>query len=241
VAAAPSNGGESSGGASAGGEGGFATGGAAAGAGGVSGEGGQGEPADPSLYGCQVVRQNNQPVRQCELAGTGQENAPCFSAADCAAGLACVTEGEAGRCLFYCCSLDAECGPGTYCAERQQRKATGNTNNADPAPVPVCVPADACSLDEEYPCPDGKDCRCKGDTACMVVRNGTTTCLQPGDGLQGDPCPCAHGHLCSSVTNQCVKICHVDPAQTKAECGDQKCQASAELPPNFGICVGPVQ
>jgi hypothetical protein len=239
VVAGAGNAGESAGGAagaSSGGEGGVATGGA-----GGAGEGGRAEPAEPSLYSCQVVRQNNQPLRQCELAGTGKENAPCFSASDCAAGLACVTEGEAGRCLFYCCSLNGECGPGTYCAERQQRKATGNTNNAEPAPVPVCVPADACNLEDDYPCPPDKECRCKPGTACMVVRNGTTTCLAPGAGQQGDACPCAWNHLCSSVTNQCVKICHVDPTKTEAECGNQKCQASAELPPNFGICVGPVQ
>jgi hypothetical protein len=231
------NGGESPGGAGAGGIG---AGGAAAGAGGGGGEGGLGEPIEPSQYSCQVVRQNNQPLRQCELAGTGKENAPCFSATDCSAGLACVTEGEVGRCLFYCCSLSGACGPGTYCAERQQRTASGNSTNAEPAPVPVCVPADACSLDEDYPC-EGKDCRCKPGTACMVVRNGTTTCLEPGTGQQGDACPCAWNHLCSSATNECVKICHIDATEDESDCGNQKCQASAELPPNFGVCVGPVQ
>jgi hypothetical protein len=231
---APTGGaGEGSGGAAAG-----AAGAAGASNGGADGEGGQSDPGTPSLYSCQVVRMNNQPLRQCELAGSGKENAPCFSSAECAAGLACVSEGDAGRCLAYCCSADSECGPDTYCAERQLRKASGNANGAEPASVPVCVPADGCSLDDQYPCPEGKTCRCEGNTACMVVRDGTTTCVEPGAGQQGEACPCAWNHLCSKVINACVKICHTDPA--KMDCGTQKCQASAELPPNFGVCVGPV-
>lgn len=208
------------------------------GASGAAGNGGTGgEPTTPSLYSCQVQRQNNESSRHCELAGTGLKNAPCFSSADCAAGLGCVTDGEAGRCLAYCCSPDTSCDTGTYCAERQLRKAGTNTNNAEPARVPVCVPADGCSLDEGYPC-QGAECRCTGKTACMLVRGKTTTCIEPGTGQQGEACPCAWNHLCSSVTNRCVKICHTDP--TKNECGSQKCQASSELPPNFGVCVGPL-
>jgi hypothetical protein len=134
----------------------------------------------------------------------------------------------------YCCSQQTSCGANTYCAERQLRSPAGT----EPVPVPVCVPADACSLDEQYPCASDQ-CRCTGDTACMLVRSGTTTCLKPGTGQQGDACPCAWNHLCSSVTNQCVKICHTDPS--KSECGTQKCQASDELPANFGVCVGPLE
>ena len=51
--------------------------------------------------------------------------------------------------------------------------------------------------------------------------------------------PCAWNHVCSSVTQKCVKICHLDPA--KDECAPQKCQASSELPQNFGVCVGPLK
>jgi hypothetical protein len=208
------------------------------GAGGGAGNGGSGGDATtPSRYSCQVQRQNNEPIRHCELAGTGVENGPCFSSADCAAGLGCVADGDAGRCLRYCCSPNTSCGTGTYCAERQLRKAGADTNNAEPARVPVCVPADGCSLDEAFPC-QGAECRCTGKTACMLVRDKTTTCIEPGSGQQGEACPCAWNHLCSSVTNQCVKICHTDPS--KNECGSQKCQASSELPPNFGVCVGPL-
>jgi hypothetical protein len=244
-------GGASAGGAGAdsggaGGAGGHMGGAAGAGAsaGATSGAGGEGgaEPSNqPGLasYSCQVVGRGELRSRECGVAGTGKVNAPCFSAADCAPSLACVTEGDAGRCLPYCCGLDSLCAGGTYCAERPLRKSA-NAGEAAPTSVPVCVPTDECSLEDQYPCPPGAECRCKGDTACMVVRDdGTTTCLTPGAGLQGDDCPCAWNHVCSSVTKQCIKICRTDPA--KKDCGEQKCQASSELPPNFGVCVGPVK
>ena len=224
----------------AGGPGGAEAGGAT-GVGGAGGEGGNGIENPPGLaaYSCQVVRQNNRLTRQCVTAGAGNENAPCFSAGDCAAGFACVTAGDAGRCLRYCCDQHSNCTSGTYCAEQPLRKGAADASNADQPRVPVCVPADACSLDEQFPCPAGSDCHCKGDTACMIVRDdGTTTCLKPGTGQQGDACPCAWNHVCSSVTQQCVKICHTDP--TKNDCGTRKCQAwPSKRPENFGVCVGP--
>jgi hypothetical protein len=255
-------GGLSAGGAGAGGEetGGAGTGGAGGASGGASsggasgdagttsggagngGEGGNGvdKPGTLAAYSCQVARQNNQLLRQCVAAGTGKVNAPCFSAADCAPSYACVTENDAGRCLPYCCDQTSTCTSGTFCAERPLRKAESDMSNAEPPHVPVCVPADGCSLEDQFPCPSGSECRCKGDTACMVVRDdGTTTCMKPGNGQQGDPCPCAWNHVCSSVTQQCIKICRTDP--TKDDCGTQKCQASSELPQNFGVCVGPLK
>jgi hypothetical protein len=207
---------------------------------GAGGEGGQGAPM-PGLpsYSCQVTSQGNLLTRQCVPAGSGTANAPCFSAADCAPSFACVTDGEAGRCLPYCCYASTVCAPGTYCAEQPLRRSP-NSVTSDAAPrVPVCVPADGCSLEDKFPCPAGKDCRCKNDMACMVVRDdGTTACVKPGTGQQGDACPCAWNHVCSSVTHQCVKICRTDSVD--GDCGTQKCQASAELPPNFGVCVGPL-
>jgi hypothetical protein len=244
-----SRGGAPSGGAPAGGAdaGGAPAGGADAGgapsdgdggnAGG--GQGGDGPGSQPvAAYGCQVSRVNNEPYRSCFAAGTGTTSAPCFTAADCRPGLACVTEGEAGRCLPYCCDPATACDAGSYCASRPLRKAPSDTTAAESPLVPVCVPADGCSLEDRYPCSSGSDCRCQGKTACMVVRNdGTTSCMEPGSGKQGEACPCAWNHVCSKLTNQCVQICRTDAAVN--ECGAQKCQASSELPGNFGFCVGP--
>jgi hypothetical protein len=257
-AGAGGEGGVGSGGAPIGGEGGAThaeagQGGAPVGGAAIGGEAGQagagGAPAPTATYGCQVVFDGALLSRQCQTAGTGDQKAPCFSAADCKPGLACVTDGEAGRCLPYCCRGEASCAAGTYCAERPLRKPTGDAAAAEPPRVPVCVPADDCSLDEPYPCPEGMDCRCQEGTACLVVRaDRTTACLTPGTGQQGDACStgnatagsaasCAWNHVCSSVTQQCVKLCRTDPS--KNDCGKQKCQASSELPQSYGVCVGP--
>jgi hypothetical protein len=211
-------------------------GGASAGQGGEAGS----PPTEQASYSCQITRENNQPFGACVPAGKGAANAPCFNAADCAPTFACVTEGDAGRCLRYCCDLETECDSGSYCADRPLRKSPLDQSDAEPPRVPVCVPADGCSLEDPFPCPPGVSCRCKGDTACMVVRDqGTTTCLEPGNGKAGEACPCAWNHMCSQATNQCLKICRTDPSQN--DCGEQKCQASSELPKNFGVCVGPVK
>jgi hypothetical protein len=195
-------------------------------------------PSEPAAYGCQVSRQAGMLVRQCARAGSGNVNAPCFGVSDCAAGFACVTEHGAGRCLPYCCSKVTICTSGTYCAERPLRVDASDTSETQR--VPVCVPADGCSLEEPFPCPSGSNCRCQADKACMVVRDdGTTSCVEPGTGQQGDACPCAWNHVCSGTTHQCLKICRTDAAQN--DCGAQKCQASSELPQNFGVCVGPLR
>ncbi|MDF3071122.1 MAG: hypothetical protein K0R38_6723 [Polyangiaceae bacterium] len=224
--------GEAGGAPSIGGE--TASGGAAA----SSGQGGEGqEPSPLPAYGCQVSRQNNEPYRSCVPAGSGRANAPCFTAADCAPGLACVTEGEAARCLPYCCEAAKGCEAGTYCAERPLRRAPSDPSEAELPSVPVCVPADGCSLEDPYPCPSDSLCRCQSGTACMVVRDdGTTSCLEPGENKKGEMCPCAWNHVCSKVTNRCVQICRTDAATN--ECGEQRCQASSELPDHFGVCVG---
>lgn len=253
TAGAPSSGGE--GGASGSDTGGVGSAGAPSSAG--AGEGGAGNegggrasagqggddgrpPVAVAAYSCQITRENNQPFGACVPAGKGTANAPCFSAADCAPSFGCVTEGDAGRCLRYCCDQDTECDSGSYCAERPLRKSSVEQSDADPPRVPVCVPADGCSLEDPFPCPEGSSCRCKGDTACMVVRDkGITTCIEPGSGKAGQACPCAWNHLCSTATNQCLKICRTDPSQD--DCGEQKCQASSELPKNFGVCVGPIK
>jgi hypothetical protein len=243
-------GGESSGAAGDGGaspsgagEGGAPLGSAVGGQGGSGGDDG-GEPVETARYGCQIGRVGNLPQRSCQLAGVGEVNAPCFSAADCQPGLGCVAQGQTGRCLRYCCEGDDTCDRGSYCAEQPLRKPSTDTSNAEPPRVPVCVPGDDCSLEEPFPCPDGTECRCKDGTACLVVRaDGTTTCRTPGTGKHGEACQqgdsCAWNHVCSVVTQKCVKICNTDPA--KDDCGEQKCQASSELPQNFGVCVGPVK
>lgn len=202
------------------------------GIGGMSGGGGEAGTTTANAYACRVTSSPGGRIQaRCEPAGEGEVDAPCFTSADCAAGLACTGDSGAGQCRSFCCAGDGECRRGTHCAERALLGAV-----ARPI-VPVCVPAVDCSLSEPFPCPAGVRCSCPEGEACMVVRNdGTTTCTRPGSGTAGQACPCASGHICSHATNQCVKLCQT--AATPSECGSGRCQASAELPPGFGVCVG---
>jgi len=206
-----------------------------AGSGGMSGGGGAPGTGPMSEYACRAVPSPGGGIQsQCEPAGQGGVDAPCFTSADCAPGLACTGDSGAGQCRRFCCAGDGECRRGTHCAERSLLGAV-----ARPV-VPVCVPAVDCSLTEPFPCPDGVKCSCPEGEACMVVRNdGTTTCMRPGAGTAGDACPCASGHICSQATHQCVRLCQT--AATPSECGSGRCQASAELPAGFGVCVGLTQ
>jgi len=188
-------------------------------------------PAAPATLGCGVTLESGKPVSACQPAGKGQSGAPCAAAADCAPGLACVTEGSTGVCRAYCCEASTLCGASAFCAERSLEGAGGKTAIS----VPVCVPADDCSLDEPYPCPTNKQCKCKAGTACAVVKDdGTTSCVPPGNGRSGDQCPCAAGFVCSKTTSTCFKLCSTTAATP--DCGTGKCLVVAGLPEGFGVC-----
>jgi len=146
--------------------------------------------------------------------------------------LACVGEGNTAQCRPYCCGESNVCEKGAFCAERPLKEEPAGATTLT---VPVCVPADDCSLDEQYPCPAGKQCKCKDGTACTVVKDDkTTSCVPPGTGRVGDACPCAAGHVCSKSTSTCLKVCSTNVAT--ADCGSGKGQSVAYLPEGFGVC-----
>ncbi|HVJ19364.1 MAG TPA: hypothetical protein VM686_28285 [Polyangiaceae bacterium] len=203
------------------------------GAAGAAGNGGEGNGAPE--YSCQVTVTSDGPLAECLPAGARLIEETCLSTADCVPGLACVVTGSGNppvsTCRPFCCAGDSSCTQGNYCDERPLTTDSGSVLE-----VPVCVPARPCSLVEPYPC-DAGSCTCDPGEACLVVRaDGTTTCAEPGMGQVGDPCPCAWGHVCSA-TNQCVRLC--ETARAEHYCGNAKCQASAELPEGWGVCVGP--
>jgi hypothetical protein len=247
TAGAPGEGGRGTGASGPGGAGG-APGGAAS-DGGAAGEGDQGASGNaggntdagtsgtgatggtgPIVNSCQVRLKNGAPRAQCVPAGSGTIDAPCLRGADCAPGLACIAEGDAGLCRPYCCDSES-CPERTHCFDRT---LFGVTPSLD---VPVCVPSVDCGLAEPYPCPEGATCSCPEGLACMVIGSDrTTTCVEPGRGREGQACPCDWGHVCSQVTQTCVKLCQT--AVPEASCVTGMCQASAELPPGWGVCVG---
>ena len=188
------------------------------------------DPLMPSGVACRVEATSQGPTRTCGLAGAGRDSDPCTSSIDCAGGLACVSEGDAGICRPYCCSLGQDpCAPGSYCGERVLLGSE--------LEVPVCVRADNCSLSQAYPCEGDEECQCHEGTACLVVRrDGTTTCAVPGEGEAGDACPCAWGHVCSQASGTCLKLCET-VAVDSDQCDGGICQAAANLPGSWGVCI----
>lgn len=193
-------------------------------------------------FACQVTRHGSEPSAECVTAGPRGIGDSCAAPSDCQPGLACVSDGNVGRCLRYCCGGNAGCPDSTYCSTRPLKEDVAG--DADPLEVPVCVPTDNCSLTEPYPC-TGMDCTCPTGTACTVVRSdatGTwTSCEAPGVGVEGEDCSqaaCAYGFICSKATNTCVKLCLVNANAN--ECGTGRCQSAADLPSNWGVCVGEI-
>ncbi len=190
-------------------------------------------PEPNQVLACGVRAQAGHPVSKCVPAGAGDVGAPCVSSINCAPGLACVGEETTGQCRPYCCGDPEACAKDTYCAERPL-KEDPDAGPTEQLTIPVCIKADKCKLDEPSPC-TASSCVCKYGTVCAVVREDkTTSCVVPGDGRAGDPCPCAGGHVCSQSTQTCLKICST--AGVMNECGTGKCQSVSYLPDGFGVC-----
>jgi hypothetical protein len=185
----------------------------------------------PGAVACQIVGTAEQPERRCLPTGNLALAEPCTDSAECAAGLVCIAESGEGHCLPYCCSGNDACAAGSYCAPRPALR-DGHART-----VPVCIPADDCSLDEGFPCA-GDSCVCRTGTACTVVRgDGTTSCEAPGRGLDGEECPCAAGYFCSPASGTCLQICGLG-ATTTSDCLAGHCQMAAGFPTGWGVCVG---
>ena len=201
-------------------------------------EGGAG--GAPEL-GCSVTRGDDGLARsECVPSGTAQSGL-CGSVSDCAPGYACVGEDFAAQCQPYCCSDPESCDEGSFCSPQPLHRP--EDVDEEPLLVPVCITAHACRLDEPYPCPEGKTCTCPDGLACTVVRaDGTTGCVTPGEGMEGEPCPCASasetslGYVCSQAAQTCVKVCALGTSTSSCGAGS-RCQASASLPDGFGVCT----
>jgi hypothetical protein len=96
--------------------------------------------------------------------------------------------------------------------------------------IPVCLPVQKCKPLEDQTCSSGQ--------TCTIVRDdGTTSCVDPGDGARGEACPCAAGFVCSKVNNTCLKLCRIGKDAT--DCGVGSCQGGVmAYPEGIGICVG---
>lgn len=213
---------------------------------------GQGDDEGLGDYACTLERgAKGEVTGSCRVAGEGEAGQPCDSSAACAAGLACVGEANAGQCRPLCCGDPEACDEGTFCTERplvEPRSADGS--ELPLLMVPVCSQPDSCLLDEAQGCSkEGQNtCQCQDGLACTLVRDQMTSCVSPGQGQAGDPCPCAPttpaglGFVCSPLTNTCLKLC---TRNEESGCGGGYCQYNASLPEaqfKYGTCtVGTVE
>ncbi|MEP7125780.1 MAG: hypothetical protein ABJE95_32920 [Byssovorax sp.] len=176
----------------------------------------------PPTLTCKLAPISGAAVAGCVPAGDLVVGNPCQTAGDCGVGLACVATPSGGVCRPYCCGEVEECPLDTYCAPVPMAEAA--------VKIPVCLPA--------YKCKPLDDSTCMNGQTCTIVRDdGTTSCVDPGDGSRGDHCPCGAGQVCSKITNTCLKLCHI--GSDTADCGAGTCQGGVMgYPDGIGICVG---
>ncbi len=187
-----------------------------------SGAGGESDAGVSAMLTCKLAPISGEAISGCAPAGDLAVGDPCQTAADCGVGLACVATPSGGLCRPYCCGPVEACPVDTYCAPVLMAEAA--------VKIPVCLPAKKCKPLDDTTCMDGQ--------TCTIVRDdGTTSCVDPGEGSRGDFCPCAAGQVCSKITNTCLKLCHI--GSDTADCGAGSCQGGVMgYPDGIGICVG---
>jgi hypothetical protein len=185
-----------------------------------------GNPENPPNTSCQIVPTTDGPVAACATPGVFNEGEPCEKTANCGPSLGCVRmESDVAVCRPYCCGDIEACAPGTYCTLGAM---ADDTINPTPIQIPVCIPATPCTPLDDTTCPEGRTCT-------LVRTDGTTSCVVPGPGKQGDACPCAAGHVCVLSSNQCRALCHVGAGDCAS---GMLCQGGSEdLPDGIGVCV----
>jgi hypothetical protein len=183
-------------------------------------------PDNPSSMSCQIVPTELGPVAECLTPGAFKDSEPCEDTSNCGASLGCVRMGsEVAVCRPYCCGDIEACAPGSYCTLGSM---ADDVVNAEPIQIPVCVPATPCTLLDDTTCPPGRTCT-------LVRTDGTTSCIDPGIGKQGDACPCSAGHVCVLSSGTCRALCHVGGSDCPK---DMLCQGGSEgFPSGIGVCV----
>jgi len=196
---------------------------------GTGGSGGAGAGGrDTTIYDCQlkVDERSRQMEGVCAATGSIAAGDSCLDSSDCAPGHACIADNS---CAPYCCSDVEACPSGTYCALRAPVGAEIPSGLTEIPRFPVCVDATNCTLLDPGSCQSGQ--------TCTIVRvDGTTSCVEPGDGMAGDACPCAADHVCNTKKNECLKLCKLG---SPGDCPqDHICQSGGSIyPQDFGICV----
>jgi hypothetical protein len=183
---------------------------------------------------CQLVATDGAVVPTCLTPGEGTYNQPCMSALNCGGGLGCAVvaspgatpDNKGGACLDYCCGDLEECPKDTYCTLQSMAEAPDVT-------IPVCILASKCTLLDDTTCPEG--------LTCAIVRaDGTTSCVVPGTGKDGEECNslgfCAAGFTCLKLVGKCKQLCRLDHPED-CPMGSTCLSGSGEYPDNYGTCT----
>jgi hypothetical protein len=193
--------------------------GGAGGEGGATGSGGAGGAAAEGT--CQLAAVDGIVQGVCGVAGTATDGAPCLSSQDCAPGHGCV---DPGVCRAYCCGDPEACPAGTHCTGEPLSLLGVKSSE-----IPVCSPTKPCMLLDDATCSDGE--------TCTIVRaDGTTSCVEPGDGKDGEGCPCAAGYVCSFADDRCLRLCRTDRSED-CPAGYQCSGGSKPYPAGYGVCI----
>ncbi len=184
-------------------------------------------PNNPPSTSCQVVPTDLGPIAECLTPGLLQEGEPCEKASNCSASLGCVRMGSGvGVCRAYCCGDLEACAAGTYCTLGAMAE---DVISKPPMQIPVCAPATPCTLLDDNTCMNGLTCT-------LVRKDGTTSCVEPGLGKDGDACPCSAGQVCMLSSRTCRPLCHLGGNDCQK---GGVCQGGSDGFPNgIGICVG---
>jgi hypothetical protein len=183
-----------------------------------------GAPPDASAVSCKVVVADGGVAAHCGVSGNMPEGSPCMNAADCGPDLGCILVEHTPLCRAYCCAGLESCPTNTYCVQQKMYESPSSE-------IPVCIHVTKCVLLDDTGCPSGE--------TCAIVRlDGTTSCVVPGTGTYGQPCPCAAGYTCSYADGTCLKLCHTDLSKGD-ECGPNGyCQGgTTPYPPEVGYCI----
>ena len=190
-----------------------------------------GAPSTPAQT-CELVAAEGVLTPTCGFPGEGQYNQPCMNVKNCAAGLGCavvatpIANQTGGACLDYCCGNFEECPKDTYCTKQHVAEAPD-------LDIPVCILATKCTLLDDSTCPE--------TLTCAIVRaDGTTSCVVPGPGKDGEPCNaeglCAAGYTCLKLVSTCKQLCRLDHAED-CPMGSTCLSGSGEYPDNYGTCT----
>lgn len=168
------------------------------------------------------------------VAKTGElgEGEACTGAADCAAGLACFSDGYSGTCGRVCCADSASAD--TSACEDDETCVSATAIDGTTTSWGRCTTARTCTLLADVS-------GCETGEGCYVVDwAGTTRCLSAGRATTGQTCAasndCEPGLVCvGAIERTCLALCAVS---TGRPCGaTASCVRQSYTPEGIGVCV----